>query len=146
MTIYAVTLEWDDRYVVAPVEADSVEKAIEAAYEWANDGGYDSQDTYDDSGNTYVGHIVACETMEDAENARPHDGDCLEIPFQHRSDSAQACSLLDKLKAMVDAADHVVKNWSRGDLAGAVNKLEAAADEAEALLKLANLAGYSVED
>ena len=41
----------------------------------------------------------------------------------------------DQLRDMVRAARNVVNNWSQGDLAGAVNELEAAANDAEELLK-----------
>lgn len=97
MPYYSVTLEWDDRYVVAPVEAENVEAAIAAAYEWANDGGYDTQDTYDDCGETYVGFVGVHETMEDAENAHTRDGEEQPIPFEHRSDG-------EKLQAVTKVA------------------------------------------
>lgn len=43
--------------------------------------------------------------------------------------------LLMRLRALVDAADEVVGNWSEGDLAGAVNQLEAVANDARELLE-----------
>lgn len=38
---------------------------------------------------------------------------------------------LETLLAVVDAGQHVVKNWSTGDLAGAVNNLDTTIGELE---------------
>lgn len=39
------------------------------------------------------------------------------------------------LRELLLAADKVLENWCEGDLAGAVNSLQAAADEARELLE-----------
>lgn len=43
--------------------------------------------------------------------------------------------LLVRLRALVDASDAVVANWSEGDLAGSVNLLEESANDARKLLE-----------
>lgn len=103
MTIYAVTLSWDDRYVVAPVEADNIAQAIERAHEWADDGGYDFQRTWDEPGPTYVSWITEKPTMDAADNAGPCDGACLPIPLEARSDSDKLAEVTHAARAMLAA-------------------------------------------
>lgn len=119
---YSVTLCWDDRYVVAAVEAANVAAAIAAAYEWAGDGGYDEQDTFDGGGGeTYVGHIAEHPTLADAERAGSLDGDPLPIPFEHLGDSEklaivtlQRNELRAALAALHDRVIDVTKNAGYG--------------------------------
>jgi hypothetical protein len=47
----------------------------------------------------------------------------------------QVATALAHLKTLVASAKAVVQNWERGDLAGAVNILEADADAAEEFIK-----------
>lgn len=65
------------------------------------------------------------------------DGAC----FLRVGDNKRALALANGIVAAfelvdsgIEAADEVVKNWSRGDLAGAVNNLEGWADEAREIL------------
>lgn len=42
--------------------------------------------------------------------------------------------MIEALTSLIDAADAVVGSWESGDLAGAVNNLEACADDARELM------------
>lgn len=111
---YTVRVEWPVTYYCdTTVEATSREEAARIVMEGEPD--YDSQDSYDDSGDTYVAGV-----------SEGHDFDCMRdqgagVPEGMGEDDGDS--------ELREAAREVLANWSSGDLAAAVRKLAAALDD-----------------
>ncbi len=102
---YAVTLEYDVTYcAVVAVEAPDVKGAIAAALQYDGDG----WDSYDHTGDTYVGHVAEWPDLEAAERVSCRHGEGLPVPLDMQSDgerlavvTAQRDVLLATLKRLV---------------------------------------------
>ena len=110
---YTVRVEWPVTYYCdTTVRATSREEAARMVIDDEPD--YDSQDSYDDSGDTYVAGV-----------SEGHDFDCMRdhgvgVPEGLGEDDGDGDS------ALREAAREVLANWPSGDLAAAVRKLAAA--------------------
>jgi hypothetical protein len=72
---------------------------------------YDKQDSYDEGGETFVGHVAVHDTMEDAEDASSRDGDPLPIPYDHQEDGEKLAIRDEQLAELVTAAKAVLE-WA----------------------------------
>lgn len=124
---YAVTLEYHATYHrTVGVEAPSIDEAIRIAYE--DDG--DGWKSYDDCGDTYVGHIGEHDSLDDAENAYGHQGEALPIPIKDRDvhEKLDALSLVST-EALGHLAQELEERKTSGNgedfaaLEGLVNQL-----------------------
>ncbi len=146
---YAARIEWHDtRWVDVAVSAPTLEEACKLAYQEAN---YDAQDTYDDSGDSYISKIAAFPTRAKADDCEQRgnlwDVTGLPVPImeQGREDRyfAAARAMLAALRDLMNSADNVVSCWETGDLAGAVNMLDADRDTARKIIAQAEAAGIT---
>jgi len=108
---YTVRTEWNVTYYCdTTVKATSREDAARIVMQ-ESEPDYDSQDSYDDSGDTYVAGVSQggdYNCMTDCGVGIPQGMGEPEIDSELR-----------------DAARLVLANWERGDLAGAMRNLEA---------------------
>jgi hypothetical protein len=131
---FVARIEWHNTaWVDVAVSAPTLEEACKLAYEEAD---YDSQRTYDDSGESFISKIAPCGTREAAEDCEQRgnlwDRNGLTIPTAHRDPLDCAIDERDELRAALAALD----KWS-GKIAGnaaLIANAPATADAARAML------------
>jgi hypothetical protein len=108
---YTVRTEWAVTYYCdTTVKATSREDAARIVMQ-ESEPDYDSQESYDDSGDTYVAGVSEGDNFD---SMRDHGEGVPEGMGEQEIDSE-----------LRDAARLVLANWARGDLAGAMRNLEA---------------------
>jgi len=138
---YDVTV-WRDltHYGVIEVEATSAAAAIEKV---RNDkDAIDDCDMEDCSGDFQPVHYISARPLEDCPNAT--EGDEAELDLNHTHNAAR--TMLAALEAITVSANAVVDCWERGDLAGAVNMLDADSDLVAAAIAQARAAGITTPE
>lgn len=129
---FAVTLEYHATYhMEVGVEARSVEQAIKLAYEDNGDGWR----AYDDCGDTYVGHIAEHPSLESAENAYAHEGDCLPIPLVDREDREKLEALAADARVALKLLDQELYERRTSGNGEEFEALETFVDQLRATLK-----------
>lgn len=132
---YAARIEWHDtRWVDVAVSAATLEEACKLAYQEAN---YDAQDTYDDSGDSYISKIAAFPSRAKADDCEQRgnlwDVTGLPVPIMEREPEER---YRDAARVMLAALRHV---WEHEDLRGDLTALKV--QEAMAAAAAAGITG-----
>lgn len=107
LKFFAVTVEYHStEHKTVAVAARSLREAIDKAYQ-QDDGGWS---TYDQLGDSYIGHVAEYPTLDDAENAWGHNAEGAlnvpAIPFEDREDCEKLAEITKVARTLLTQLKH----------------------------------------